>query len=214
MSDTFPETSKISISKQQLAELPAVDFDGKITVINNAADAKQAISYLEKVRLVGFDTETRPSFKKGVRHNVALIQISTIDHAFLFRINKFGLSTHMRKFIENPEIIKIGLSLKDDFSVLHHNNEFNPDGFIDLQEFVKQYHIADASLSRIYGIIFGNRISKAQRLTNWEAPQLTDAQQKYASIDAWACLKIYNHLLEGKFNPEQSQYIIQPEIES
>ena len=86
--------------------------------------------------------------------------------------------------------------------------ELDPQGFIDLQEYVKYFHISDISLQKIYAIIFGERISKTQRLTNWEAPTLTEAQQTYAAIDAWACLRLYRRLRSGNFHPDESPYIV------
>lgn len=198
----------LSIAKDAIARMPLVTFSGKITVVDTEEKAHQALDYLEQQPIVGFDTETRPSFRKGVTHKVALIQISTDDHCYLFRINITGVIDRLRRFLENDSIVKVGLSLKDDFLVLHKVSDMLPLGFIDLQHFVGDYAIADASLQRIYAIIFQQRISKSQRLTNWEDQNLSDAQQHYAAIDAWACLRIYNHLTSGNFNPEQSPYRI------
>lgn len=196
----------ISITKEQLASLPTVSFPGQITVIDTVEDAETALRQLRLHTVVGFDTETKPSFRKGRTNMVSLIQISTDSHCYLFRLNHIGLCECIREFIEDPAVIKIGLSLKDDFHVMHKLAEFTPAGFVDLQAFVKQYEIADCSLQKIYGIIFNQRISKSQRLSNWEADNLTQSQQIYASIDAWACLKIYNHLNSGNFNPNLSPY--------
>lgn len=196
----------ISITKEQLASLPTVSFPGQITVIDTVEDAATALRQLRLHAVVGFDTETKPSFRKGRTNTVSLIQISTDSHCYLFRLNHIGLCDCIREFIEDPTVIKIGLSLKDDFHVMHKLAEFTPAGFVDLQTFVKQYEIADCSLQKIYGIIFNQRISKSQRLSNWEADNLTQSQQIYASIDAWACLKIYNHLNSGNFNPNLSPY--------
>jgi len=203
----------ISIPKEKLHDMETVVFDGDITVIDTLEDTEKAIAALSGYNVVGFDTETRPTFKKGCSHPVALMQISTRDHGYLFRLNRIGFPEILRSFIENPNIKKIGLSLKDDFFVMHRSNEFEPGGFIELQSFVRNYHIIDCSLQRIYAIIFGKRISKAQRLSNWEAPILSPAQQAYATIDAWACLIIYEHLLSGKFLPAESQYIVTTENE-
>ncbi len=196
----------ISITKEQLTSLPTVSFPGQITVIDTVEDAATALRQLRMHAVVGFDTETKPSFRKGRTNMVSLIQISTDSHCYLFRLNHIGLCECIREFIEDPTVIKIGLSLKDDFHVMHKLAEFTPAGFVDLQTFVKQYEIADCSLQKIYGIIFNQRISKSQRLSNWEADNLTQSQQIYASIDAWACLKIYNHLNSGNFNPNLSPY--------
>lgn len=203
---------KLSISKLQLAELPKVTFPGTISVVENRTQALEATTWLSKQKMVGFDTETRPSFRKGRMNNPALIQVSTPRRCFLFRINKLGLIPELLQFFQDERILKVGLSLKDDYQALRRiHPDFTPGGFIDLQEYVRQFHIADASLQKIYGIIFGKRISKNQRLSNWEADKLTEPQQIYAAIDAWASLRIYQHLESGKFKPEDSPYRVQPE---
>ncbi len=196
----------ISIDKVSLSELPTITYPAAITVVDSAAEALTALRILSKEKAVGFDTETRPSFHKGRTHKVALMQISTADRCFLFRLNKIGICEELKAFLENPEVTKIGLSVHDDFSVLRRSSDLNPQGFVDLQHTVKEYGITDISLQKIYAIIFGGRISKSQRLTNWEADTLTPAQQAYAALDAWACLKIYDSLKSGSFNPLTSPY--------
>lgn len=188
--------------------MPTVEFPGSIIVLENIPDALKALRYLNSCQAVGFDTETKPNFRKGQTNTVSLIQISTSDQCFLFRINKLGFFQELRDFMESTDVLKIGLSLRDDFHVLHRLASFEPANFVDLQSVVKKYHIVDASLQKIYGIIFGERISKSQRLSNWEAAQLSHGQQVYASIDAWACLRIYHYLKDGCFDPTESAYII------
>ncbi len=201
------EQVSISITKEQLSQLPVVSYPGKIQIINTDSEAVDAFKQILMSKTVGIDTETRPSFKKGHINSVALIQIATEHCCYLFRISKFGLTQCLVDFLQNTRITKIGLSLRDDFHVLHRLAPFEPQAFIDLQAFVKNYSITDASLQKIFAIIFGQRISKHQRLSNWEADTLTPQQQQYASIDAWACLQIYKHLKTGKFNPGRSPYI-------
>lgn len=200
---------KISIPKERLAEMPVVDFELPITIVDSEPKAKLALEAICREQTVGFDTETRPTFRKGQSHNVALIQVSTPTQNFLFRIHKLGLFEGIKEFMENPEIKKIGLSLKDDFLMLHKLSGFEPQGFVDLQDYVKAFNIQDASLQKIYGILFGKRISKGQRLTNWEAPELSEAQCRYAALDAWACLHIYNYLRSGGFHPCDSPYKVE-----
>lgn len=195
----------IAISKDRLASMPMVTFPGDISLVNTPEEADAAMQYLKTQPRVGFDTETRPSFRKGHMNEVALMQVSTLDRAFLFRLNNIGLEP-VKDFLQDGDIVKIGLSLRDDFQMLHRRGEFEPVGFVELQELVKQFGITDASLQKIYGIICGGRISKSQRLSNWEAPELTHSQQVYAAIDAWACLKIYDILQVGGFDPDKSQF--------
>ena len=205
----YNESFNIAIDKKCVAEMPVVTFPGAITVIECAEEVAEAVKFLRSHDVVGFDTETKPNFRKGMTNRVSLIQVSTGDHAFLFRINKMGFTPELREFMECDDVVKVGLSLKDDFHVLHQVGEFEPHGFVELQEMVKSYHITDASLQKIYAILFGHRISKGQRLTNWEATALTEAQMIYASIDAWACRHIYLHLKSGAFDPASSPYIVQ-----
>ncbi len=183
-----------TISKEELSVLPQEVFEGRIITIQNEEEAGKACEYLEKFTEIGFDTETRPAFRKGVSHKIALMQLSTEDTCFLFRLNHIGLPECIESILINPAIKKIGLSLKDDFSAIHKRKSLVPINFIDLQSFVKEYGIEDNGLQRIYGILFEKRISKGQRLSNWEADTLSDAQKMYAAIDAWACLKIYKEL--------------------
>lgn len=206
-------TPSLSISKADLAKLPAADYDGEIHLIDSPEKVQAAVDILRNAPIIGFDTETRPSFKKGQSFQVALLQLATHEHCFLFRLNLIGLPPEVKAILEDEGILKIGVSLHDDFHNMHKIFTLNPGGFIDLQPFVKKYGIVDNSLSRIYGILFGKRISKSQRLTNWEAPVLTPGQQTYASLDARSCISIYEYLVSGKFSPFESPYIVPEEEE-
>lgn len=201
----------LGISKETVHSLPEVHYPGRVILIDSAAKARDAVAYLMKHQQIGFDTETRPSFRKDHRYKVSLVQLSVPGECFLFRLKKIGSLDGLMSIFENPDIQKIGLSIKDDFHSLAKLCEFTPAGFVELQTFVKEYQIADNSLQKIFALIFGKRISKNQRLTNWEAPELTESQQSYAAIDAWACVEIYNHLCSGNFHPEESPYHIDDE---
>ena len=161
--------------------------------------------------LIGFDTETRPSFKKGRSNDVALLQLSLPDVCFLFRLNKIGLPESLKQLLEDKTKTKIGLSIHDDFRNLRKAHDFTPDGFVELQTFVTRWNIIDKSLTKLYGILFGQRLSKSQRLSNWEAEQLAEAQQHYAALDAQACIQIYSHLSNGLFDPAKSPYQVEAE---
>ena len=179
-------------------------------LVDQPSNLASAIADLNSVPIIGFDTETRPSFRRGQTHNVALIQLATQNCCYLFRTNEIGFPKDLMDILENPNILKVGLSIHDDFHNLRRITEVEPHGFIDLQNYVKEFKIADNSLSRVFGILFGERISKGQRLTNWESSELTESQQKYAALDAYACIKIYNYLKEGKFDPYSSKYLTFP----
>ncbi|MBQ8564747.1 MAG: 3'-5' exonuclease domain-containing protein 2 [Bacteroidaceae bacterium] len=187
----------ITIDKETINRLPIESFAGRIHVIESVDAAKQAIEKLHNHTLLGLDTETKPSFRKGRTNKVSLVQLSTDTDCYLFRINKIGFIDELRNLMIDRSITKIGLSLHDDFKVLHKIDDFEPHNYIDLQNIVKQYGIQDMSLQKIYAIVFGKKISKSQRLSNWEAPTLSVPQQYYAALDAWACLRIYQTLLEG-----------------
>lgn len=184
----------LTITKEEIAELPIEKFNGKIVVIDHADEVHGAVTYLSSQPALGFDTETKPAFKRGQIHKVALLQLASEDVCFLFRLNKIGYPDELEAMISDPGLKKIGLSLRDDFAAIHKRSARKPENFIDLQLFVDKFGIDDNSLQKIYAILFGRKISKSQRLSNWEAPALTPAQQSYAAIDAWACLRIYNHL--------------------
>lgn len=188
---------KNKITKAEIATLPKVLFPGRIFVIYTEADADKAISYLQTQRIVGVDTETRPSFKRGTTHKVALLQISTSDTCFLFRLNQIGMPLSLQEFLMS-DTLKIGLSLKDDFTMLRRRKDVHAEegNWIELQDYVGRFGIEDRSLQKIFANLFGQKISKSQRLSNWEAETLSEGQMKYAATDAWACVEIYNCLEE------------------
>ena len=185
---------KAHIDKSEVSTMPTVAFEGRIITIDTPQAVDQAIIALSKESHVGIDTETRPSFRKGVQHDVSLIQLSTADTCFLIRLNRTGMPASLIAFLENKDIAKIGLSLHDDYQGLCKRRKFKAGGFIDLQKEVGKYGIEEMSLQKIFAIMFAQRISKSQQLTNWENDVLTDKQKLYAATDAWACLKIYNEL--------------------
>jgi ribonuclease D len=193
---------KESIDKEELAELPLIQFEGKISMVESREEYLASIEYLSKQSLLGFDTETKPAFKKGEYNEVALLQLATRDHAFLFRLNKIGLGNALKNILENPEIQKIGVAIRDDIKGLQKLNNFKPGGFIELQEHVKNFGIQDFSLKKISAIVLGYRISKSQRVTNWEAQYLTEAQQIYAATDAWISHRIFESLINSKYARE------------
>ena len=187
-----------NIAKADIAQMPNELFEGRIIVIHALADVEKAVNYLKGFPIVGIDTETRPSFAKGKTYEVSLLQISTEDTCFLFRLNYIGMPKALVDFLQDGRQLKVGLSLKDDIQNLNRKHKFEPRGFLDLQHYVKEMGIEAQSLQKIYALLFGKKISKSQRLTNWEADVLTDRQKGYAATDAWACVRMYKHMEELK----------------
>lgn len=183
-----------TIEKNEVSKYPTAQFTGRIITIDTKEQAERAARALLKEKVLGLDTETRPAFRKGVHYDVSLLQLSTADTCFLFRLCRTGLTDTLVELLESTEIKKIGVSLHDDFNSLKARRSFAPGSFVELQKYVSDFGIEEMSLQKIYAIIFAQRISKSQRLTNWDADVLTDKQKTYAATDAWACLNIYNHL--------------------
>ena len=182
------------IEKSTISTLPPCDITGEIIVIDRPEDVATAVDDLKQCPLIGFDTETRPSFRRGESNTISLLQLATDRRAYLFRLKKIGQNQLLKDLLESEEHIKIGLSVHDDFHSLNRWMPCRPKNFIELQKYVKAFGIEEMSLQKIYAIIFGQRISKNQRLTNWENDVLTDKQKQYAATDAWVCIKIYRRL--------------------
>ena len=186
------------IEKNEVSAMPNVLFEGRIITIDTVEEAEKAAKALMNESILGIDTETRPSFRKGVQYGVSLLQLSTADTCFLFRLNRTGMPDSLVKLLEKKDTIKVGLSLHDDYQALNKRRNFKAGSFIDLQKIVGNYGIEEMGLQKVFAIIFGKRISKSQQLTNWENDVLTDKQKLYAATDAWACLEIYKKLKQEK----------------
>ncbi len=185
----------IKIDKDIIPQLPRYAFDGRIVVVQSEEEANRAVRALRTAPMIGIDTETRPAFKRGEMHKVALLQIATEEICFLFRLNQMGLPAALVELLSDKNVLKLGLSLHDDFMMLRRrNSQLQPAGFIDLQDYVKEMGIGDLSLQKLYANVFGKRISKSARLSNWEADVLTDAQKVYAATDAVTCIHLYKEL--------------------
>jgi len=183
-----------SITKDELNLLPVETFDGVIDVVDTPEDFKRVLAILNREEVIGFDTETKPVFTKGKRNKVALLQIATSTTCYLIRLNCIGFPEGLTDFFNNG-VLKVGLSIKDDFLMLRgRDHALDPQSFVELQSFVKDYGIADNSLQKIYAILFAKKLSKAQRLSNWEAEELSHGQKAYAALDAVACRRIYLEL--------------------
>ncbi|MBQ7856725.1 MAG: 3'-5' exonuclease domain-containing protein 2 [Alistipes sp.] len=187
-----------SISNEAVALLEVVQYDGEIVVVDSAEALDKACRHLASQSIVGFDTETRPSFTAGVTNKVALLQLYGGGKCFLIRLNRVAMSRELLDVLQNERIIKVGAAVQNDITGLNALRHFKARGFVDLQSMVGDYGIEDKSLRKISGIVLGKKVSKAQRLSNWEARTLTPQQQMYAATDAWVCVEIYHKLLSVK----------------
>ena len=184
-----------TITNDQTAELPSARFDGHIIVVDREEQIEAAYSDLASHRIIGFDTETRPAFKAGVTNKVSLLQLSTPTRCYLIRLCRTKLHSLLLKILSSPDIIKIGADVAGDIRSLHVLRHFKERGFVDLQQIASSWGIEEKSLRKMSAIVLGKRVSKAQRLSNWEASTLTPQQQMYAATDAWVCIEIYNKLM-------------------
>ena len=180
--------------KGRIGTLPRALFEGRIVVVLTASEAEKAVDYLLSQPILGIDTETRPSFKRGQMHKVALLQVSSYEVCFLFRLNVMGLTPAVKRLLEDRRVPKIGLSLRDDLHGLRQLGDFEAGLFVDLQDHMREIGVEDMSLQKLYANFFGERISKREQLTNWEADVLSDKQKLYGATDAWACIRLYEEL--------------------
>ena len=186
------------IDKEIVKDLPIAQTDCQIELIDSPDEVDKAVKYLLRSKVVGFDTESKPSFTKGKSNKIALMQISTQKRCFLFRLQMIGKNQRLKEFLENENIKKIGVAIHGDLRNLRVWSKFEPKNFVDLQNIVGDYGIEELGLQKIYAIVFGKKISKSQQLSNWEAKILNRAQQVYAATDAWACRQIYLKLTKKK----------------
>lgn len=181
--------------KAFIANLPRFTFPGRIVVIQSEAEAERAVEYLSQSDIIGFDTETRPSFHKGTPHKVALLQLSTRKVCFLFRLCFIGMPPGIVRLLSDASLLKVGLSLKDDFLMLQHRQAFTPGGFVELQNYATTMGTEDKSLQKLFANLFHQRISKGARLSNWEADVLSESQKVYAATDAYTCIMLYDEMI-------------------
>ena len=184
------------INKEALQQMPLAAFEGEVIVVDKPEMVAQAVAYLRKQRVVGVDTEARPSFQRGIHYPTALVQIASHERCYLFRLTHVGMPEELAALFADPKICKVGLAFKDDINGLRRRRNFIPANCIDIQKMVTQYGILDMGLQKLFAICFGKKISKTQQLTNWENSHLTPEQARYASTDAWATLLIYEDLLQ------------------
>lgn len=197
-----PNTFTHRIDKEVVQSMPVVGFEGEVIVVDSPNKVDEAISYLSSCKVLGVDTESRPSFTRGVHYPTALVQIASQERCYLFRLTHVGMPEALCALFSNKDICKVGLAFKDDLNGLRRRRDFRPANCVDIQSICGRYGILDLGLQKIFAICFGRKISKAQQLTNWENSHLTPEQARYASTDAWATLLIYLELMRTKPLPK------------
>lgn len=215
MSSFLPNIFPAHIDKTLIQSMPVAYFEGEVILVDHPDKVAPAVEYLSQHAILGVDTEARPSFKRGVHYPTALVQVSTLERCYLFRLTHVGMPQELADIFANPNICKVGLAFKDDLTGLKRRRMFKPANCIDLQSIVCKYGIMELGLQKIFAIIFGKKISKAQQLTNWESSYLTPEQACYASTDAWATLSIYLALQQVKpLSKKQVEALKQAEREA
>jgi len=182
------------ISREEVEGLDLIQYEGPIRLIDSKELFYQEIEQIRKHPVLGFDTETKPSFKKGKVNPTSLIQLATADKAWIIRISRIGYPQELLELLSSEEVLKVGLGLTDDLRRLRSDFRFEPAGFLDLQQYAEAFRIDEKGLKKLTAIVLGRRISKSQQVSNWDADQLTEAQLRYAATDAWICLEIYRTL--------------------
>ena len=186
------------ITKQEVNALPLMKYEGKYQIIDDESQVKAAVAACKNASILGFDTETKPAFRKGEFYPVALLQISLPDMAYLFRLNKISLSEDIVSLFEDPTIKIAGIGIRDDIKDLQKLRNFEPQGFVDLNEFGAKLGFESIGARNYAGMFMNHRISKSQQVSNWENAELTESQISYAATDAWICLEIYDKMMAIK----------------
>jgi len=185
------------IPKEEIKDLPLLRYEGTIVLIEEHTQLNKALNEIEKFDKIGFDTESKPAFNKGQYNPVALLQIATEDKVYLIRLNKTGFTERLTRLFSNKDMLKIGISIRDDIKDLQYLRDFDAEGIIEINTIARELEIEQQGVRNLSAIFLGGRVSKNQQVTNWENQVLTKSQQVYAATDAWVCYEIYT-LLEKK----------------
>ena len=184
------------ITKEQINGLPLKRYEGKVVVVSTAEQLALALEELRRANVIGFDTESRPAFRKGEYYPIAMIQMAIPNKVFLVRVNLTGFTPELQQLFANENIVKAGISIRDDIKELQRLGNFIPGGVVDLNDIAKELGVMNIGVRSLSGIFLGIRISKGQQTSNWERETLTESQLYYAATDAWVCHEIYRTLEE------------------
>lgn len=182
--------TSLRISTDEINSLPQLTFDKKVTLVRDSASLKYAVNIISNSSLIGFDTESRPAFKKGQHFPVSLVQIATEEEAFLFQLSFQPFDKNLADILSDNNIKKVGIATKDDIAKLKALYNFTPANFIDLAMIAKSKGIVQTGARALAARYMGCRLSKGAQRTNWSLPSLTERQISYAALDAWVCIQI------------------------
>ena len=180
-----------TIPHDELMRLPVVRYHGPIRSVANATDLHRALNEIRSERVIGFDTETRPTFRKGQLHAPSLVQIATSHAVHLFQLSRLDCSQTLAEVFSNAQIIKAGIALARDFSELQKLFPFTPANVVDLGEIAKRRGVEQTGLRNLAGLFLAGRITKGPQTSNWARANLSPSQVCYAATDAWACRELY-----------------------
>ncbi|MGC9450286.1 MAG: 3'-5' exonuclease [Oceanipulchritudo sp.] len=184
----------IKITKEEINALPLTAYEGPITIVDNDKVLKEVLPALRKEKVLGFDTESRPSFRKGDAYPASLIQFGGARHVWLFQISKIKDNKPLWKILANPRIIKAGVAIGDDIKKLQELIDFKPGGFVEIADLTQKAGILNTGLRSLAGLLLSIRISKRAQVSNWARSRLTEAQIQYAATDAWVSRQLYIHM--------------------
>lgn len=187
---------KHSISKKEINALPLKHYSGSIHVVDSDAKMRAAIRSLSREKVLGFDTETRPAFRKGESYPPSLLQLAAGDRVYIFQIGRINSHKQLTGILSDQNMLKAGIAVSDDIKKLNDVLPLEPSGFIELAGMAAKVGIKNAGIRSLAALLFGFRISKQTQCSRWDAPTLAHAQIVYAATDAWICREIYFALLD------------------
>lgn len=179
------------IDKETINQLPLSAYKGEIVLVSDGSGLHKAVAELRKESVLGFDTESRPSFRKGDNFGVSLLQLAGANRVFLFQLAKISDPGPLFSILRNGKILKVGVALHDDIRKLQDIRKFKPGGFVEIADCTQKAGIVNTGLRSLVAYFLGFRISKRAQVSNWARKNLTDVQIQYAATDAWVSRELY-----------------------
>ena len=188
---TLPVELRRTISREEINELPIRRYEGEVHLVSSAPDLERAMADIRAERVLGFDTETRPAFRKGEHHLPCLVQVATARAVHLFPLQRMDFSAPVAELLASREIVKVGVSLAHDLRELKLVFPFEEASMLDAGATVQRHGLEQTGLRNLAALFLGFRIPKGNRTSNWAARHLSPAQLTYAATDAWVCRELF-----------------------